>query len=190
MRIIVILFPIFLFYNCHQDKQTGGKISMPHQIRYFKIPNPALISPPETVFDTFTRWKQLIGYFHLRDSVSEEELKDRLELVSGALQKIKQQAFPPRLNKVEIKSRLLLLENETHQLKWVLKNNYKHPDPDSLFVRWLQAYSGLSKQIDLQTGENENFEEIFKAKKERDSLLEERFNKNFSDLTTTNKKSQ
>ncbi len=176
MRLIVFFLLLILWTACNKENAPSVGTQTIHSVKYFKVKD-SIPAVPESALDTFTSWKQLVGYFHIKDSITEEELKDRLELISGGLQRIKQRPFPVKLNKVEIKSRLLALENEVYQLRWVLKKEYVSPSPDSLFRRLLDAYAGLVIQIKQHSAEKENFEEIFKAKQERDSLLLEKLKK-------------
>jgi len=128
----------------------------------------------ETVLDTFESWRHLICYFDIEHPLTEEELKDKTELILNGVRKIQRQRFPPKLNTPAIRSRLLRLETEAAQLKWVLDRNYIQPRPDSLFVRMLYAYLYLAEQINAHAGEDENFAEIFEAKKLRDELLQKK----------------
>ncbi len=169
---------ILLMFSCQREnRETSGEYSS-QEIKYFSPGNLKLQALPEKAVDTFVYWKQLGRYFQFDHKISEEELQDKLELVYNALNKIKQTPFPPKLNQASVKSRLLLLENETLQLQWVLKHQYEKPSPDSLFIRWLYAYDNLYNHVNLLTRKEQNFEEIFKAKKIRDSLLKSKFEQN------------
>jgi hypothetical protein len=179
MKYIPFFFIIsLLLITCRQtESEPGKKLQNKPEVFYFHLPaHPAQIRNPG-VFDTLTYWKQLFRYFEIPDSLTREELRDRLELTLNTLQKIKQKPYPAGLDTVDIKSRMLLLENEALQLKWILKNDFTEPAPDSIFSRMIYFYNNLITKINNINAGKADFEEVFKQKMKRDSILQEKFNK-------------
>jgi len=173
MRLIIRVFLIILFItSCGNTAENKPKTAAaPMREKVYKPARYSYPSIPEKYLDTFGSWKQLMQYFVFDTLLTEEQLTDKTELILGTVRRINHQAFPPAFNNDVIKSRMTWLETETAQLDWVLKNDYDEPSPDSLFHRMQEAYYYLLYHMDRQTREEENFEEIFEAKRIRDSLL-------------------
>ncbi len=169
LSFLILLF-IFLEGCGHRSGNTTGKPQKKDGPKVFKIHfdvqpvNPA-------VADTFQVWKQFFRYWELPSEISEDELRDRLELIQNALTRMRRSPLPPRLDTVDIQSRLALVENETRQLRWTLDNHWDRPRPDSILHRWLDSYENLVHQINFFATGSEDFEAVFRAKQKRDSLL-------------------
>ncbi len=180
-KVSLFILPLIvtLLWNCrekprqiqHTQKKSGN------QTHYFRISEPLVKLNNTKVLDTFTLWRDLYRLLEINDSLNEEELKDKLELVHDKIIHIQRQKFPPRLDTADIKSRLLLLLNENRQLKWILEKKYVYPSPDSIFQRYITARNGLFRQINYLAADTVNYERIFKEKAQRDKAIEEIFKK-------------
>ena len=177
-KTLLLYFSTLLFMflaGCgNRGENTTGRPQKKDETKVFKIHfdvqpvNPA-------VADTFQVWKQFFRYWELPSEISEDELRDRLELIQNALTRMRRSPMPPRLDTVDIQSRLALVENETRQLRWTLENHWDSPHPDSILRRWLESYENLSRQIEFFAAESEDFEAVFRAKQKRDRLLLRKF---------------
>jgi len=126
---------------------------------------------PEAYLDTFSAWKQLFYHTDLDQPLQEEELKDKLEMMSALLRKINFRPYPERYDNPAVKSRMLLLETDVRQLQWILENEYRRPAPDSIFRRLGLHFARLNDLLIRQAENIGNFEEIFEAKRLRDERL-------------------
>ena len=173
MRINWIIIIVFLFSCKNGPKETvvAPKEQKTENEKIFSTGNLEFPQVPETALDTFTDWKHLMHFFPGEKSFDREALKDKVDMLLNTIRKINVQIYPPRFNNDVIKSRMIRLQTETEQLKWVLDHEYEKPAPDSLFVRMLYAYYHLKEQMKQQVEKTQNFEEIFEAKKKRDEEL-------------------
>ncbi len=167
-----IILSLLLLAGCrhHHRQQNQAQAGKKQSETGFPIRLDAQLKNPAVV-DTFQIWKQFFRYWELPSRISEDELRDRLELIQNALTHIRRTPFPPQLDTVDIKSRLAVVENETRQLRWVLDNHWDRPRPDSILRRWLKSYENLVGQINFFATQSEDFEAVFRAKQQRDSLL-------------------
>ncbi|NPA42780.1 MAG: hypothetical protein GXO27_01970 [Chlorobi bacterium] len=179
MRAVIGLIALLTALTaCHgpSDRPARPASDRPSETRTVTFTTGNLTFPevPPEVLDTFTPWIRLTGYFRLDSVLTEEEVKDRTELILGSIRRIRAGSFPPALNTPAVKSRLLRLETETRQLRWVLERGYREPRPDSLYRRMLYAYYHLAETMRARASKDENFAEIFEAKQQRDELLKEK----------------
>ncbi len=183
-KIFFILFFsfIWLLWSCRREntEQTGNQILSIKKNHYFHPHQPLVKLENTKILDTFTLWRDLYRLLEINDSLNEEELKDKLKLVHDKIIHIQRQKFPPELDTSDIKSRLLLLQNENLQLQWILDKKYVYPSADSIFQRYIAARNGLFNQINFLASDTVNYERIFREKARRDKEIENIF-KNTND---------
>ena len=176
-KVLLLIIGVFFLLTaaCNPDVQnnTANKKTQKTERKYdisldYQFKDPGVI-------DTFQVWKQFFRYWDLPPQISGDELRDRVELIQNALTRMQRSPMPPKLDTVDIKSRLALVDNETRQLHWVLDNHWDDPRADSILHRWLESYTNLVHQINFFAGESEDFEEVFREKQKRDELLRRKF---------------
>ncbi len=176
-KIIFLLFLGIAIAGCRKTsgKKTETKTESKTAIEYFYLKDslPRLRNPE--VLDSFTDWRNLYRLMSLPKKISEEALRDKVQMVHSTLVQIQKKPYPPKLDTVDIRSRMLRFRNETLQLRWILKEKLMYPSRDSLYNRFTDAYTGLIRQINMITEDKENYEEIFLEKRRRDSILQQRF---------------
>ncbi len=171
----LLVFMLFVPLACGHRAKTATKTAIRRDsVKIYRIHIRTPFRHKE-MLDTFTVWKQFFRLWNMPDTLNREELKDRLTLINNALTKMHHQTFPRRLDTVDVKSRLRLVMNETRQLKWTVDKNWTFPEADSLIQRWTGSYENLVRSIDRLAADTVNFEEVFRDKARRDSLINRQF---------------
>jgi len=171
------LIPLLLVAGCQErpvkQAQAENKPATPPPRQYVIRIDRRLEAP--RLVDTFTVWQQFFRLWNLPDTVNQEELKDRLTLIDNALTRMNREKFPPKLDTVDVKSRLLYVTNETKQLRWVLDNDWDYPRTDSLLKRWTTSYENLLGTINALAADTIDFEKVFREKFRRDQWIDKQF---------------